>query len=267
MPDAMTVVRLREVREEGPEVRVFRLPAVGAPRPGQFVFLWRPGGEERPFSVSARDGTDMEITFRAVGPATRRLMDLRPGDRVGVRGPFGRAFRLEDDLVLVAGGLGVAPLRFLARELRATGRSFRFLAGARTAAELPHRAELESLGAALATEDGSLGHRGRVTDLLEGEPPRAVAGCGPEPMLVAVHRWCQARAVPHELSFERYMKCGLGLCGQCCADGSGIRLCVEGPVLDAGDITGLVDLGMPHRGATGSREVRGNTGTGARDKT
>ncbi|MBI5543251.1 MAG: hypothetical protein HY901_05145 [Deltaproteobacteria bacterium] len=113
-------------------------------------------------------------------------------------------------------------------------------------------------GAALASEDGSVGRRGLVTSLLEemlesGPRPRAVYGAGPERMLLAVQELVTRFEVPFQLSFERYMKCGFGLCGQCALDGSGVQVCTEGPVLERQDLEGVTDLGQPHRTASGRR--------------
>ena len=226
--------------------------------PGQFVTLWLPEVDEKPFSVSDLTDDYLEITVKAVGPFTKELMNRRKGDFIGMRGPFGKGFSLKDDTLLVGGGIGMAPLRFLARALRESGRDYRLIFGIRTAADLPFLDEYRSLpGCTIVSEDGSVGNKGLVTQfmdsVIEEGRIRHISGAGPERMLMAVRDLAESRHLPFELSFERYMKCGIGICGQCCMDGSGLRLCVDGPVLDATKLAQITEIGLPHRTASGHR--------------
>jgi dihydroorotate dehydrogenase electron transfer subunit len=244
----MHSVRILARVEHGPELVSLRLPWTGAVLPGQFVFAWLPESGERPFSVSEREAEWIELTIRAVGPHSRGLCALRPGDLLGLRGPFGNPFSgpwsatpPPSRPILVGGGIGAAPIRFLACELRRRGGEPWVLLGARRAGDLSFVEEFAAMGARFATDDGSLGVRGPVTMLLDealdaarGGPGPRVQACGPEGMLRALGEELRQRSVPFELSHERVMKCGIGLCGHCCVEGSGIRLCVEGPVLEGG---------------------------------
>jgi len=227
-------------------------------KPGQFVTMWLPGIDEKPFSVSDMTDEHLEITVKAVGPFTKELMNRRKGEYVGLRGPFGKGFSLKDDTLLVGGGIGMAPLRFLARALRAGGKRFRLLFGVRTAADLPFLEFYRSLpGCTIVSEDVSLGNKGLVTTFMDSiiEEGRIshISAAGPEPMLMAVRDLSESRHLPYELSFERYMKCGIGICGQCCMDGSGLRLCIDGPVLDARKLADITEIGLPHRTASGRK--------------
>ena len=157
---------------------------------------------------------------------------MRPGDRLGVRGPFGRGFSQGENVLAVAGGIGAAPLLPLAE----AGRVSAFLLGARSAAELPFR---DRLGVAtdlrLATDDGSAGHHGYVADLLADVDPAAfdaICVCGPEPMMAAVRdRLAGAGALERSFfSLHRHMKCGVGVCGSCAVDPDGLCVCRDGPV-------------------------------------
>ncbi len=231
--------------------------------PGQFVHIWLPGVDEKPFSVSDLTEKNMEITVRAVGPFTRALQLCKEGDRVGLRGPFGNRFHPAPDALLVGGGIGLAPIRFLARRCRAQGIPFRLLAGVRTASDLIFPEEYSADGATIvASDDGSIGRKGIVTDFLPDLVKMGRISCihssGPEPMLLALRERALALGIPVQLSFERYMKCGIGICGQCCLDGSGIRLCVEGPVLSETQIAGVTEWGLPHRSASGRRPSHGS---------
>jgi dihydroorotate dehydrogenase electron transfer subunit len=247
------------VVEHGPFLKSFYFQKHFHAEPGQFVNLWIPGVDEKPFSISDMDGELMELSVKAVGPFSRKLMEAKVGDWLGIRGPFGKGFSLERDSIVVGGGIGIAPLRFLRRRLEEKGLKHRVLWGLRTKADLIFPEEL-GRGAELMSEDGSVGGKGLVTErleqMLERERPQLIYGAGPEPMLLAVLRIAEQRGIPYQLSFERYMKCGIGICGQCCMDGSGIRLCVEGPVLGPSEVAEVTDLGEPHRIASGRRSLQ-----------
>ena len=245
-------------------------PGGPAPDPGQFYMLaaaerWGGDADERPFlprafSVLRRhhDGT-LEFLLEDVGPGTRRLSELRPGDGMWVLGPLGRGFAPPRDgrrPILAGGGVGIAPLAIWSDHLTqswrtGTGRpSALVLLGFRDA---PH-AEGAALiaGARVATDDGSTGHRGLVTDLLRAElgcDPRAeVYACGPPPMLEAVRALCAELGVPAQLALESGMACGFGACFGCVVPTRKgyVRLCVDGPVLDAAELDTALVPGAGH---------------------
>jgi dihydroorotate dehydrogenase electron transfer subunit len=222
-----------------------------APDAGQFYMLaaadrWGGGADERPFlprafSVARRhdDGT-LDFVLEDVGPGTERLGELGEGDDVWLLGPLGRGFvRISVPPtrrpILVGGGVGIAPLMIWQDVL---GASALVLLGFRDAEHAEGAALVR--GARVATDDGSVGHRGLVTELLAAElgcDARAeVYACGPPPMLEAVRALCAEHDVPAQLALESGMACGFGACFGCVVptrDGY-VRLCVDGPVLDAG---------------------------------
>ena len=256
MPDArMHTYRVERVVEHGPALKSFYFRVPFVPLPGQFVNLWIPGVDEKPFSVSDVVDGQIELSVKAYGPFTQRLMQAQVGDFLGVRGPYGSSFSLEDDAFLVGGGIGLAPLRLLSRRLREKGLKHRMVIGLRSRSDLIFPDEFK--GAEITSEDGSIGAKGLVTAALEPllarERPRLFYIAGPERMLVAVMEQARRFGVEAQVSLERYMKCGVGLCGQCCLDGPGLRVCVEGPVFDAKRLEGVTDLGQPHRTASGRR--------------
>jgi dihydroorotate dehydrogenase electron transfer subunit len=223
-----------------------------APRPGQFYMLaaaerWGGGEDERPFLprafsvLRARDGR-LEFMLEDVGPGTARLCALGPGDGLWVTGPLGLGFAAPTDgrrALLCGGGVGTAPLAIWQDELLAGGRPAPALLGFRDAAHAEGAALLAN--PRVATDDGSAGeHHGLVTDLLaqelDADPHTTVYACGPPPMLEAVRALCEARGVPAQLALEAGMACGFGACFGCVVatrDGGYVRLCVDGPVLDA----------------------------------
>ncbi|MGI8749641.1 MAG: dihydroorotate dehydrogenase electron transfer subunit [Thermoleophilaceae bacterium] len=220
------------------------------PRPGQFYMLatgdrWGAGAGERPFlprafsHATARPhpggGAELEFLLEDVGPGTHRLGELVAGDALMLLGPLGAGFRPpvpDTRALLVGGGIGVAPLLCLHREL---GGGDQVLLGFRSAAHAA-AAELFGGGAQVVTEDGSAGTQGLVTEPLaaelDGDHAATVFACGPPAMLEAVRALCAQRGVDCQLALESGMACGFGACFGCVVetlDGYQ-RVCVEGPV-------------------------------------
>lgn len=217
-------------------------------RPGQFVNIKVEKGTDpllrRPFSAYRVVGTSVELVFNVVGKGTHALRDKRPGDILDVLGPLGVPFAIEGENfetgVLVAGGLGVAPLPMLTAALREAGRSILTFLGARSAGQLVE-GHLEGLHT--ATEDGSRGFRGNVVDLArrtltEHPVPRPkIFGCGPMPMLRALADLARTLDIPCEVSLEGPMGCGIGICQGCPVELAGEEnkyalMCKDGPTFD-----------------------------------
>jgi dihydroorotate dehydrogenase electron transfer subunit len=223
------------------------------PQPGQFYMLsaaerWGGGESERPFLPRAfsvlrtrslgGDGVELHFLIEDVGPGTRRLCELRAGHELRLLGPLGNGFAAPRDgrrPLLVGGGVGIAPLAIWQDHL---GAGVPALLGFRDAARA-RGAELLS-DVRVATDDGSVGHHGFVTDLLKAglEADAAsleVYACGPEPMLEAVRSLCARHGVPAQLALESGMACGYGACFGCVirTRNGYLRLCLDGPVLDA----------------------------------
>ncbi|MBN1136792.1 MAG: dihydroorotate dehydrogenase electron transfer subunit [Anaerolineae bacterium] len=232
-----------EIADESATVRTLALDRSLEADPGQFVMVWLPGIDEKPFSLVRAD--PVTLTIARVGPFTTQIYSLRAGDSLWLRGPLGRGFALppqtagrrQGSILLVAGGYGVAPLHFLAERALASGWEVSAAVGARTAADLIFHRRLAALGAEVhvTTDDGSLGEQGLATKAAErlitargGRSFKALYACGPEPMLAAVERLAQAHRMPAQLSYERYMRCGFGVCGSCAREGW--LVCSDGPV-------------------------------------
>ena len=235
-----------------------------APQPGQFYMLtaaerWGGGEGERPFlprafSALRAEGGELHFLVEDVGPGTKRLSELGPGEDLAIVGPLGNGFappREDRKPILVGGGVGIAPLAIWQDELRAGGTESRVLLGFRDG---PHAAGVHLLQAArVATDDGSVGHHGLVTELLEEEfdghdDDAEIYACGPPPMLEAVRAICTDRGVPAQLALESGMACGFGACFGCVVptvDGY-VRLCVDGPVLEAAKLKTAAVAGAGH---------------------
>lgn len=230
--------------------RLLRVADRDAPEPGagQFAMLasadgWGGGSDERPYlpralSVARRRDGESHFLLEDVGPGTRRLCELQPGDGVWALGPLGRGFDAPHDgrrAILAGGGAGIAPLAILQDAL---GAQATVLVGFRDREHAPGAGLLP--GARLATDDGSHGHHGPLTDLLAEELQRdrhaVVYACGPPPMLEAVRAMCAQLSVPAQLALEAPMACGFGACFGCAVlrnDGGYLRACVDGPVVNA----------------------------------
>jgi dihydroorotate dehydrogenase electron transfer subunit len=221
--------------------------------PGRFFMVWVPRVDEKPYAVSYLDGERAGITVQVRGPFSTRLAAARRGDRVGLRGPYGRGFwgverwGRGERVALVGGGCGMAVLAPLAEALPEA----QLVQGARTAEGLLFLERFP--GQVVYTDDGSAGVGGFPTEWLAkaaaGGAVKMVYGCGPEAMLAAVAGVCREAGVPAQLSLERYMKCGIGVCGQCECDGR--RVCVEGPTFDLDELAAMPSFGRRRRDKTG----------------
>ncbi|RKY66278.1 MAG: dihydroorotate dehydrogenase electron transfer subunit [Candidatus Latescibacterota bacterium] len=226
-------------------------------RPGQFVHLRIREGTDpllrRPFSIHRvnRERGEVQVLYQVVGQGTRLLSRKPVGERLDVLGPLGHRFEVSEEgggVLLVAGGIGIAPLVFLCEDLL-RGHAVTALIGARSRDGILCHDSLRSGGVTvhIATDDGSLGHRGLVTDLLNAQLEagrEAVYACGPVAMLRTVSALCRAHRISCQISLESRMACGLGACLGCAVKvRSSVppgyeykRVCKEGPVFDAEEV-------------------------------
>jgi dihydroorotate dehydrogenase electron transfer subunit len=249
LPVPVTITR---IKQESPSVMTFFFDRPFAFTPGQFAMVWVPGVDEVPMAFSS----GQSISVQKVGDATASLFGCSVGDRLGIRGPFGNGFTKGEKMLAIAGGIGAAPLLPLAR----TDCVMTFLLGARTEHELLFVDQLdECTDLQIATDDGSLGVTGFVAALIDdlnlGSYDR-VAVCGPELMMRAVLSKVTETGIEtrSEFSLNRYMKCGTGVCGSCCIDPSGLRVCRDGPVF-SGDLLHKSEFGHYRRDASGRKQT------------
>ena len=229
-------------------------------RPGQFVNLAVACGGallRRPFSIArvSRQGAfagTVDVVFDAHGPGTEWLTGIEVHDVLDVVGPLGTAFPLPQRKVaclLIGGGYGAAPLFFLAEELTRQGLRVDMIVGAASQDRMLNVIEAKRISASVTftTEDGSLGERGRVTDVLEDVAGRCRTGvvyaCGPNPMLRAVSERSQELSLPVQVAVEEHMACGIGVCFTCVFPLRGKdghvrmkRSCIDGPVFNGAKI-------------------------------
>lgn len=261
--DKPQLLKITKIIDENPHVKTFWFDYNLESEPGQFIMLWIPGLDQKPFSVAYDTGSAFGVSVFAVGPLSKKLFEMKAGDRVGISGPYGKAFSVQKDkhYITVAGGYGAGPLGLLAERLESTNSTVDFCVGARTKDLLLFEervAKLPNVTVHVSTDDGSRGHKGYVTEIareiLEKTPNREniiLATCGPELMEKAVLKLGNEFNVACEISVERYMKCGVGVCGQCCMDPLGLLMCVDGPVVSRGTANQLTEFGTYHRDKSG----------------
>ncbi|VVB68219.1 Sulfhydrogenase 1 subunit gamma [Candidatus Norongarragalina meridionalis] len=235
MIDFPRMVKVAGTKKDG-GIAVLSLAERFPAQPGQFAMLWLPGKGEKPYSFLSEN----EFGIAPVGEFSNALASLKKGDSVGVRGPYGKGFVIKGRrILLIGGGCGIVPLAFLAKEAKEKGISVTSIAGAKTAKSLSLRSPLASCGSvSCCTDDGSAGRKGFVTNALQDalllKKYDCVYACGPEKMLRLVAEICAKKNVPCQISMERMMKCGLGICGQCDLDG--LLVCRDGPVFEGREL-------------------------------
>ncbi len=232
----------------------FRCPEIAVnARPGNFVNIKVSPHKEpllrRPFSIHNVDGDTVEIMAKSVGCGTSLLCSTPAGTKLRVLGPLGNSFTVDtpgfETALLVSGGIGTAPMRFLEKTLLAAGKKIYHAIGGKSKGDIQTRG---LTNCHIATEDGSTGFRGTVIDLLQDRfafftecRPVKVFSCGPTPMLKALAAFCEKKNLSCEASLESIMGCGIGICYGCTVElknktgsqTSAALLCQEGPVVDA----------------------------------
>ncbi len=254
------VVKIKETIIETPTIKTFIFPweITEDIHPGQFVMVWDLD-TEKPMTISVIDKENnlMGITVRKAGPFTNNMYDnINEGDYIGIRGPYGHGFELDGykKILAVGGGSGIASLASLSEFYD----NVEFLSAASTKDELVFQDRFKNLDnkVHISTDDGTAGYKGFSTalaeELLQKDDYDIILACGPEIMSYKIFELSLKYDIDCQISLDRYMKCGLGICGQCCIDEPGYRVCVEGPVFDKNQLKELTEFGKYRRDASGS---------------
>lgn len=224
--------------------------------PGQFLMVWVPGVGERPMSIG--NNLPLTISVACVGKISEEICKLKKDDVISYRGPFGKPFSVEKNaqqILVVGGGYGIVPMYFLAKAATESNIAPIAVVGGRTDKDVIYQKQLFAVckEVFITTDDGTRGRKGNVmaevNELLQKKKFDCVYCCGPERMMYAVAQACRQYNVPCQVSLERYMKCGTGVCGSCAINGK--FACVDGPVFTAEEAFSLSDFGKKHRDATG----------------
>ena len=261
-----TIVTIERVIDETPTVRtlVFSDAVMSAVLPGQFAMVWIPGINELPMSVMiSQESGKAAFTVRRHGPASTGLFNIRVGQQIGIRGPYGNSFDLKEGrLLLVGGGTGLVPMMRLLTHTKPSD-DVTVLIGAKSKEEvffedlandlLKHN---EHHSVIVCTDDGSYGRKGFVTDLVEelvdATDYDGVYTCGPEVMMHKIVRSAHSRNIFVQASLERMMKCGVGICGSCCTGQD--LVCRDGTVFDGTHLSANREFGYYHRNKAGILE-------------
>ena len=259
-----TSVRIKDIVKETASAKtlIFDIDESFDNKPGQFLMVWVPHIDEIPMSISLWNKPTLGITVQAIGTATKALTELQTGDWIGIRGPFGNHFSLESSRALVVGGgIGIAPLRPLTNTLLSQGTDVTMVIAAKTKDALvpydfPAR-KTKNLTLKFATDDGTEGYKGFATELVEDLLVESsfdkIYTCGPELMMSKLYQLASEKNISIEVSMERHMKCGCGICGTCALDPNGELVCMDGPVFSGVQLRKIKEFGQYHRDETGIR--------------
>jgi dihydroorotate dehydrogenase electron transfer subunit len=226
---------------------------------GQFLMVWIPKIDEVPMSIMIFPTKHYAaVTVRKYGFGTTALFEMKSGDRIGIRGPYGNKFAFSDKfrhVLLVGGGTGLVPLLRLASQLTETNIRCTLIMGARNQNEVFFdRNAYNMLGKTrnkviVCTDDGSCGIKGTTVDVMANIVNEytfdQVFTCGPEKMMKKIFEICQSNMLPIQASLERYMKCGIGICGSCSIDKC--LVCTDGPVFNGSELLDMKEFGQYFR--------------------
>ncbi|MFA5108679.1 MAG: dihydroorotate dehydrogenase electron transfer subunit [Candidatus Micrarchaeia archaeon] len=228
MPIKATVISCEKENEQV-SLLTFDISMPNA-KPGQFAMVWLAGEDEKPMSIA--NASPLKFAIANAGEISQKLSSCKKGDILFVRGPYGKPFEpIGKKWLLVGGGYGFAPLRFLASEGAKSGKTIESVLGARSSKYLmkPSVGKMH-----ITTDDGSSGTKGNVLavlePLLQKEKFDCIYCCGPEKMMLAVAKLAKTHKIRSQVSIERYMKCGFGICGHCAM--GGWLSCIDGPTID-----------------------------------
>lgn len=251
-------LKIDKIEQETADIKTFSFKYKLSAKPGQFIMLTDFEGGEKPFSISDCTDEYFSVTIKKIGDFTSQLFQRNVGDFVSVRGAFGSSFFLSKGCVLlIGGGYAVPTFYFLSKVLLEKGADVTLINGAKNKDELLFVDKFKNLGIKLinTTDDRSFGEKGTAVDVakkvLEKEKFDFAYASGPEMMMKALQPFLNN--IDYQFNLERYMKCGIGICGSCTMDPLGIRLCVEGPILPKKMVEKLTEFGNYHREASGKR--------------
>jgi dihydroorotate dehydrogenase electron transfer subunit len=239
------IVIIESITEHSSDIRSFVIQNAKIARmykPGMFVILWLPDIDFFPMSISNVVEDFIEITVKKIGEGTSKLFDMVEGDSIGIRGPFGNSFNIEDykNILVVGGGMGIAALTTLIEALIQNKANIQVAVGAKDEDSLIFAERLLGMipDMMCTTEDGSVGKKCVVTDpveeLINRENYDLIVTCGPEAMMKKILEIAEPANIEVQASLERKMKCGLGLCGSCCiGENNNVTVCKDGPVFSS----------------------------------
>jgi len=265
--DKRRIVRIEEIVSETPTVKtlVFKDDLSYAARPGQFLMIWIPRIEEIPMSamIYPKEGY-AAVSIRKSGIGSTALFQRKEGDLIGLRGPYGNQFILGNNykkILIIGGGTGLVPLLRLASYASKKRLNITIVLGAKTKKEVFFEKIARKLlehgnsSVKICTDDGSYGLKGTtvniMNNLVRSNRYDCVYTCGPELMMKGVVDLANRNSIPVQASLERYMKCGIGICGSCCLDS--LLVCQDGTVFTGEQLSEILDFGISYRDKDGQK--------------
>lgn len=265
--DKRRIVRIEETVSETPTVKtlIFKDDLSYSAHPGQFLMIWIPRVEEIPMSVmiNSKEGY-AAVTIRKSGIGSTALFERKKDDLLGLRGPYGNEFVLKKNykkILIIGGGTGLVPLLRLALYASKKKITITCVFGARTKKEVFFEKITRKLmehgksSVKICTDDGSYGLKGTtvsvMNNMMRDNTFDCVYTCGPELMMKGVVDLANKNSIPVQASLERYMKCGIGICGSCCLDSS--LVCQDGTVFNGKQLSKILDFGISYRDKDGQK--------------
>lgn len=265
--DKRRIVRIEETVSETPTVKtlIFKDDLSYSAHPGQFLMIWIPRIEEIPMSVmiNSKEGY-AAVTIRKSGIGSTALFERKKDDLLGLRGPYGNEFVLKKNykkILIIGGGTGLVPLLRLALYASKKKITITCVFGARTKKEVFFEKIARKLTehgksyVKICTDDGSYGLKGTtvsvMNNMMRDNTFDCVYTCGPELMMKGVVDLANKNSIPVQASLERYMKCGIGICGSCCLDSS--LVCQDGTVFNGKQLSKILDFGISYRDKDGQK--------------
>lgn len=261
------IVRIEETVSETATVKtlVFKDDLSYTAKPGQFLMIWIPRIEEIPMSVmiNSKEGY-AAVTIRKSGIGSTALFERKKGDLIGLRGPYGNEFIIRENykkILIIGGGTGLVPLLRLASYASKKKLKITIVLGAKTKKEVFFEKMAKKLtehvdsSVIICTDDGSYGLKGTtvnvMSNLVRNNTFDCVYTCGPELMMRGIVEIANKNSIPVQASLERYMKCGIGICGSCCLDS--MLVCQDGTVFNGKQLSKILDFGISYRDKDGQK--------------
>lgn len=266
--NSLRMVTIEDIVQETPSVKTFffRDEPSNLAKPGQFLMVWIPRIEELPLSIMISDKKNYAaVTIRKHGYGSTSLFEMKKGDKLGIRGPYGNSFILKDtykSIVLIGGGTGLVPLVRLLNTIKTKKINIVIIIGSKSKNEvffvdiinkmLDNNKLFKIL---ISTEDGSFGKRGFPTDILKEVLSEGyynfdmIYTCGPELMMKKIFDIAIEKKIPIQASLERYMKCGIGICSSCCIND--MLVCYDGTIFDKEQLQNFSEFGYSYRDKSG----------------
>jgi len=253
------IIKISKIIDEGSNFKTFVFDFDLKAKPGQYIMLWMPGVNLKPFSICWQTKKQFALTVLKVGAYTQKLFELNTGDQLGFLGPYGTSYDLNNDkkkILIMGGGSGLASVVFLAQAAREQNMEVDFLLAAKTKEQIIFEDWLTNIGV-------NVFHRFKddkyerafdiFKDLSNKNQYDAWYACGPELLLKKIVNLSLKKDIFCQVSLERYMKCGIGVCGSCCVDPLGICLCQTGPVVNNHFADKITEFSKYHRNAAGDK--------------